>query len=94
MRDPNTVYLVGMEPCGSYNGSTTSTMRLLRGNQVLEVDDVLFVETDSDSLEDAWAEHYELAEMEADGIYLTVVNDEQADLLYEGRLALEEGLEN
>ena len=94
MRDPNTVYLVGMEPCGSYNGSTTSTMRLLRGNQVLEVDDVLFVEADSNSLDDAWAENYELAEMEADAIYLTVVNDEQADLLYEGRLALEEGLEN
>lgn len=96
MRDPNTVYLVGMDECGSYNGSTTMTMRLLRGNQLLEVDDVLYVETDQESLESAWGEHMDMLDEddELDGVIVYDITDEEADSLYDSRVVVEDEYES
>ena len=73
--------MVGMDEFGSYNGSTTVTMRLLKGNEVLEVDDVLYVETDADSLAGAWEENVDMMDEVGDGVRLETVSDEEADRL-------------
>lgn len=90
MRDAERVYCVGMSPYGSHKGSTTVTMRLLRGNTVLEVDDVLIVETDRESLEAAWEENAELAEQGEQGLRLLDVTDAEADTLYARRMCSDE----
>jgi hypothetical protein len=86
MRNIEQVYLVGMDEFGSYNGSTTVTMRLLKGNEVLEVDDVLYVETDADSLAGAWEENVDMMDEVGDGVRLETVTDEEADRLYALRM--------
>lgn len=88
MRDAERVYLVGTDPYGSHQGSTTVTMRLLRGNEVMEVDDVLYVETDQESLEAAWEENLDM--LEEAGVRLLEVTDEEAEELYLRRMGDDE----
>lgn len=92
MRDAERVYLVGTDPYGSHQGSTTVTMRLLRGNEVMEVDDVLIVESDQESLDAAWEENLDLlAEAKA---RLLEVTDEEAEELYLRRMGEDEDEED
>jgi hypothetical protein len=99
MRDANRVYLVGTADCGFFENATTFgstvTMRLLKGNEVLEVDDVLYVEADEDSLASAWDEHMDMLaeDDELEGVSLLEVSDEEADRLYALRMGEEEGME-
>ncbi len=87
MRDANTVYLVSTADFGAHEGATTVTMRLLKGNEVLEVDDVLYVEADGDSLEWAWEDNVGMMKATAsDGMRLYAVTDAEADALYERRM--------
>lgn len=92
MRDADTVYLVGTAEFGAHNGMTTVTMRLLRGNEVLEVDDVLYVEADAESLAAAWDEHMDMMEEdgELEGVRLHEVSDEEAEELYALRMGDDE----
>jgi len=89
MRDAQKVYLVGFDADGgSYNGMSTSEMVLLKGNQLLTVEGVLYVDTDEGSIEGAWEEHMlMLADGDEEGITLENVSDEEADELYEMRVA-------
>lgn len=90
MRNAETVYLVGTDEFGAYNGSTTVTMRLLRGNEVLEVDDVLYLEADEESLAEAWEENVDMMEEVGEGVRLYAVTDAEADALYERRMGDDE----
>lgn len=91
MRNAETVYLVGTEDFGAYNGMTTVTMRLLRGNEVLEVDDVLYVEADEAALAAAWEEHTDMLALDAiDGVRLLAVTDKEAEELYGRRMGDDE----
>ena len=88
MRDAQKVYLVGFDADGgSYNGMSTSEMVLLKGNQLLTVEGVLYVDPDEGSMEGAWEEHMLLlADDDEGGITLENVSDEEADELYEMRV--------
>lgn len=99
MRDAELVYLVGMDDCGFFENATTFgstvTMRLLKGNEVLEVDDVLIAETDEESLASMWNEHMDMLDEdgELEGVCLYAVTDAEADALYARRMGEEEEME-
>ena len=65
---------------------------MLKGNEVLEVDDVLYVEADEESLAAAWDEHADMMaeDGELEGVRLLAVTDEEADGLYERRMGDDE----
>ncbi len=89
MRDAQKVYLVGFDADGgSYNGMSTSEMMLLKGNQLLTVEGVLYIDADEGSMESAWEEHMDmLADGSVEGVTLDQVTDEEADELYGLRVA-------
>jgi hypothetical protein len=86
MRDANTVYLVGMDEDGAHEGMTTSKMVLLRGNEVLEVAGVAYVE--DGELHYAWEDNLDMMGAGLDGITLRAVTDAEANALYEQRMEL------
>jgi hypothetical protein len=66
------------------NGATLSKMMLLRGNEVLEVSGVEYVE--QDGLGYAWEDNVDMMRAGEAGIVLRAVTDAEADALYAARL--------
>jgi hypothetical protein len=86
MIDDDTVYWVTEwdGPPASWGG-TTIGVGLLKGNTLMEIRGVSYMEsrTTQDDLDDMWADHLEWAEEGRDGIKLTTVSDEEAQKLIE-----------
>ena len=85
MRNEHTVYWVGDEEDGCYQGSTTSRITLLCGLQVMEVPGVMIMENDFEEVQGMWEEN--LAEVEAgeEGYVLRTVTPGEAQRLYDNR---------
>ena len=86
MRDPNTVYLVELsegKPC-SCTGNSTENMKLLLGLEVMVVPDVMIVDMDYESIQEAWHVNMEFEDDEPD-YQLFEVSEAEADRLWAHR---------
>jgi hypothetical protein len=88
MRNENTVYWVGDDEDGSYQGHTTCRITLLLGLEILEVPGVMIMENDFDGVQDMWEENIKQFEAGEEGYVLRQVTAEEADRLYAQRFYL------